>query len=130
MELMINKSKHYCVEFRLDRVYVYFNGHINNIKDLTQAFALVKKLSEKLAPVAGRMRDNVMLAMTPLPTAVEKKKVNTYEVVLLVTLLFCIISLIATGQFMKNIDVFVGAILMFILALLMMFFGNPFSKYF
>lgn len=68
MALMEDESKHFTVEFSGNRIYIYANGFLTNTNDLTQAFALAKKLIAKIAPLASRLQNDS--AIIPVPTNV------------------------------------------------------------
>ncbi len=73
MELMEEESSHYTVEFSGNRMYIYANGFIGNAQKLTEAFALAKKLIEKIGPLAQRLAADADIQM-PLPIDLVKPR--------------------------------------------------------
>jgi len=66
MALMEDESKHYTVEFAGNRIYIYCNGFVATTDNLTQVFALAKKLINKIAPLANRLSKDSAIISTPV----------------------------------------------------------------
>ena len=66
MALMEDESKHYTVEFAGNRIYIYANGFVSTTDNLTQLFRLAKKLIEKLAPLASRLKNDSAIVAAPI----------------------------------------------------------------
>jgi len=69
MALMEDESKHYTVEFAGNRIYIYANGFVSTTDNLTQLFRLAKKLIEKLAPLASRLKNDSAIVAAPINIA-------------------------------------------------------------
>ncbi len=77
MALMMDESKQYSVEFVNDRIYIYANSAIDNTRDITQAFALAKRLVEEIGPVARRLEKHSDILPAPV-NVVQKDELNRW----------------------------------------------------
>lgn len=74
MALMEDASKHFNVEFAGNRVYIYINGFVTTTGALTSAFALAKKLIEKIAPLADGFKTDSAIIATPVNLQRSRKQ--------------------------------------------------------
>jgi hypothetical protein len=92
MELMEFESKHYNVEFAGNRIYIYVNGFIHDISTLNQVFTLAKKLTDKIAPLAGRLQNDSAIIPSPVNISETRKsvviKLNKIAIIVLLVVFF------------------------------------------
>ena len=94
MALMEDESKHYTVEFAGNRIYIYCNGFIETTDNLTQVFALAKRLIDKIAPLASRLKNDFAIAATPI-NIIKSRRVHPFarKLGVAVTVLLLLIGL-------------------------------------
>jgi hypothetical protein len=92
MALMEFESKHYNVEFSGNRIYIYVNGFIHDISTLNQVFTLAKKLTDKIAPLAGRLQNDSAIIATPVNIDQTRKsiviKLNKLAIIIILAVFF------------------------------------------
>ena len=72
MALLEDSAQNLCVEFAANRIYLYKNGYISNINDLTHLFAVAKRLVEKIEPLSERLKgDNDIVLPTPNAVTIQ-----------------------------------------------------------
>jgi hypothetical protein len=90
MALMEFESKHYNVEFAGNRIYIYVNGFIHDINTLNQVFMLAKKLTDKIAPLAGRLQNDSAIIASPINISQTRKslviKLNKFVVAIIIAI--------------------------------------------